>query len=1012
MPIDGRGVWFASIIRAFDGRRDGVGVNPVGHRLDVRLLGQIAVEVDGSDCNITSGRQKAILALLASESGQVVSVDRIVDTVWGETPPPSATNALQVHVSALRKALGPAGVAVETRSPGYVLETTRPDVQVAVDALDFEQLARTKLASGDGPTWDSIASLWTGTPFGSMLDAPFAGLFGERLSELYRGVLEARCDDQLARGMHEQLVPDMQSYVEAEPYRERRWRQWVLALYRCGRQSEALATFQRARQRLIDDLGIEPGPALAALEYAVLAQDAALELLPLTLSGSPVPRPSTPTIGRDDDIERVAARLAPDGDARIVTLTGPGGVGKTRLAQEVARRLAIDYRGRIAFCDLSDIIEAELVLPELARIAGISAGADPVDAIVAATTVPALIVVDNAEQVTAGALRLAEVTQRSECRFLITSRVALRLSGEHVVAVSPLGVGFAAALFRQRVEAVAPGQYVDDGTARKLAEAVDGLALAIELAAALARVMSPDDIVRELSTATSGLEALSGGSNDLPARHRSLTAAMAWGIQLLSDRARSLLGCLGSFATAFGLHDVVWLAPADFSRDEAAVRELLTELVDSSLVFRQGSALTMLTTVRAYVRSLTSLEEQRALADRHAEWVRHVVDDIGARLEAGIDEAAAMTEFAERLPDLRAAFRHLQSCGRTDDAVRIILGTRSCWVQQGSLAEALRSLNEIDDDTVGSGERQVLTPLIRFQAMAFRGLLAKAMGDRRTGVPLLERAAVDLRRVAPASIDLLNTLCHLAADRAETGDHESAAALADEAVAVAEATGASGTVAMAWDLTGYVAGLAGHRDLAVAAARHAVETERERPTLQLPHALSALAEALAAAGQTEEAAAIARQAVEQAKLFAVAPTLVAEVDRRVSAALASVDPAAAAKQLASAAASYAAVGMEESLAESLLGLAGLVERVDPIAAARLLGASAGPRYLEGPRRTDIEAHVEARIGRAAYNAEHLAGSLLDPDATSRLAADAARSMADQRQLPTGSSPNLDRYDLA
>ncbi|MEY2399956.1 MAG: hypothetical protein QOJ08_67, partial [Ilumatobacteraceae bacterium] len=731
-------------------------VKPIGHTLDVRLLGSISAVVDGADCGVKSGRQKSILALLASEAGQIVSVDRILDAVWGETPPPSATNALQVHMSALRKALGPAGGAVETRSPGYVLDTTRPDVAVTVDALVFEQLARTKLASGEGPTWDDIASLWTGTPFDSMLDAPFAGLVGERLSELHRGVVEARCDDHLGRGLHEQLIADMQAYVEAEPYRERRWRQWVLALYRCGRQSEALDVFQRARRRLIDDLGIEPGPALVALEHAILAQDPALELDTPTFAGSPVPRPSTATIGREADIERVMALLSPGGQARIVTLTGPGGVGKTRLSQEVARRLAADYGGRVAYCDLSDIVDSELVLPELAKSAGVLPGTDPVQAIALATTIPTLIVVDNAEQVTAGATQLAQLAQQSECRFLVTSRVALRLSGETVVALDLLGIEPAAALFQQRVQALAPGVVIDDGVARKVAEAVDGLALAIELAAALSRVLSPDEIVRELSSEASGLGALTGGSTDAPARHRSLTATLSWSIDLLSDRAESLLACLGSFATAFSLHDIASLAPADIRRDKAEMRELVAELVDSSLVFRQGPALTMLTTVRAHVRSLSNPEERDALADRHADWVLHVVDDIGGRLEEGVDEAEAMTEFAERLPELRAAFRHLLSHGRADDAARIILDTRSCWVQQGSLGEALRFLTEIDrakeTGSDGAAGRHALTPLLGFRAMALRGLVAKVMGDRSTGVPLLERAAIELRRDAPNSV--------------------------------------------------------------------------------------------------------------------------------------------------------------------------------------------------------------------------------------------------------------------
>jgi len=964
------------------------------HVLAIRLLGTVAAKVNGVNCRITSGRQRSILALLASEAGQVLSTDQLVNAVWGDAPPPSAINALQVHVSGLRSVLGVGGVAIQTRPPGYVLDTTRFDVTVSVDALEFEQMVRAKLASGGGPSWDSIDALWTGEPFGGAFDAVYGGFFVERLVELHRGVVEARCDDQLARGLHDQLVADMEAYVEAEPYRECRWRQWVLALYRCGRQSDALATFQRGRHRLIDDLGIEPGPALSALEHAILAQDPALELAP-SWAGSPVPRPSTLTVGRLDEIEHVVHLLAPGGAARIVTLVGPGGVGKTRLAQEVAARLADGYCGRISFCDLSNIIDAELVVPELARCLGVSAIGDPVRAIVVATAVPTLIVVDNAEQVTAAAVHLGHMSQTSECRFLVTSRVPLRLSGEHVVPVRPLEIGFAAELFQRRVDSVSPGLAVGDDTARQVAGAVDGLALAIELAAALSRVMSPNDIVRELSNASAGLDALTAGAADTPSRHRSLTAALAWSVQLLSDPARSLLLCLGPFAAGFSLQDVAWLAPPDLRGHDALVRDLVGELVDSSLVTRHSGAFAMLTTVRAYIRSLIPADQQMVLANRHAEWVGHTVDDLEERLKVATTEAVAISEFVERLPDLRAAYQHLRFCGRTDRALRIIVGTRLCWVQSGSLGEALRLLNDVEVDIVA--KRTTVEPAVRVQSVAFRGLLAKVMGDRHTGIPLLEQAATELRQAKSASTDLVNTLCHLAADRAETGDHEVAGGLAREAIAVAEATGSAANIGMTWDLAGYVAGLAGNRELAIAAARHAVEISRHIP-MQLPQALSGLAEALAAARQTEEAVAVSRHAVEQAKAFSMAPTMIAEVNRRTSAALATVDPAAAAIQLASAAASYAAVGMEESLAETLSELAAVVEVVDPAVAVRLLGASSGTAVVNTETRASIESRLRERVGRSRFDAERLAGKFLDTDAMARLAVEAANAVTSHHQL--------------
>ena len=963
------------------------------HVLRVMVLGTVRAEVDGRPVRIASRRQQAVLAVLASEAGHTVSAERLIDAVWGDDAPPSANAAVHVHVSGVRKALGEAATALVTRSPGYTLAVDQVDVAVEVDAQQFAECAR-RAAAGTANADPSIAlSMWAGEPFDGLQDGDYFRGRAESLHELQRALREAHVDAELAAGRHESLAPEMEAYVEEEPYREGRWRQWMLVLYRAGRQSESLAVFQSARKRLIDDLGLQPGPALVAMEHAVLAQDTSLDLDPLQngFHGIPLPVPATRTIGRDDDIARVAAMVTSAGAPRVTAIIGPGGTGKTRLATEVGARLLDHFADRVAMCDLSDLADPELVLGQIAAAFGLATGGDPAAAIEAAITAPTLLVLDNMEHVIGAALDVARVVEQTGCHFLVTSRVPMRIRAEQVYWLAPLDPGAALTLFRERVRAVTNDLEVMDATAAAIVEQVDALPLGIELAASMCRVHSPADVARHLG---SGSMQAAAGAADLPSRQRSLAAVLDWSVQLLTPRGADLLPRLAVSASTFEPEDVA--AVCDDSFDDASLLADLTELVDSSLVTRRPGGLTLASTVRAYLQGIPVAGGRDRLADRHADWVMQNVFELRDAMRSGPDGPDLMRRFEAGLPDFRAGRVHMMATKRYVDAADVVLRTKSLWLHAGLLDESERYLAELSDSHLPAQDQ--------LRVDAFRGLLVRAMGQRELGVSLLTRAVEGLRQTDPTSVDLLNSLCHLAADNAENGAHDVAAEFAREAVAVAERSGNRGDEAMAWDLAGYVAGLGGHHQLAIEAARKAVELEQDAGAYQRLLSLSGLAEALAVGGRYEEAAQIARHAADVAEGFTSSPTVLGEAGRRLGIALGPTSPALAGRHLAAAAASYAAIGARESLHETLLELARLAASTSPIRAAQLAGAASHTVFADHPKLTDLRCSLAESLGTDRRDAQWALGTLLTADAAARLADVVALDLRGEHHTPPTRPP--------
>ncbi len=584
---------------------------------------------------------RALLARLALAPGRVVSVDALTDALWGEELPADAGNALQLRVSKLRRALVAAGVpgdVLVTQAPGYRLAVD-PE---AVDAVRFERLlARARALTADPraalDVVEEALALWRGPALSDVGDAEWAAAEGLRLEELRLGALEDRLELLLETGRHAEGTAELERLAALHPLRERLHRLLIVALYRAGRQADALAVYQRLRERLADELGIDPAPELQALATAVLRQQ-----VPGPRSPAPPPSPSapalpqrlSPVVGREQDLATAFEQLRL---GRLVTLTGPGGVGKTTLALEAARGAGPEVADEVRLVRLAAVDPGGDVPAAVARELGVQVAGGG-DAAVAAVlgflgTRRVLLVVDNCEQVVDAVAAFVE-RLLSACpgvRVLATSREALAVPGEVQVAVHPLGlpedpsiessVGASPAvqLFVERARGVRPafGLTPDNGPlVASICRRLDGVPLALELAAARVKALPLEEIAARLDDR---FALLTAGPRTAEARHRTLRAALDWSHDLLTDDERTVLRRLSVFRggwTVEAAEDVC--AGGGIGRGD--VLDLLLRLVDRSLVVPAADSgrFRMLVTIRDYAEArLREAGEADAVRERH-----------------------------------------------------------------------------------------------------------------------------------------------------------------------------------------------------------------------------------------------------------------------------------------------------------------------------------------------------------------------------------------------------------
>jgi predicted ATPase/DNA-binding SARP family transcriptional activator len=847
-----------------------------------------------------TGRQATLLICLLIRAGEVVSRDELIDALWGESPPQTAANALQVLVHALRKELGQERIA--TVPPGYQLVTEAGEVDVARFARLVAQ-GRMELAEGnaDGAaaTLRDALALWRGPALPEVAYEEFAQGEIARLEELRLVALEERNDADLALARHVELVPELEALVAAHPTRERLVGQLMLALYRAGRQTDALAVFRNARGVLEEKLGLEPGPELRELQRAILRHDEHLRVEPPELRARRhLPAPQTALVGRRQELEDLGGLLrAPD--VRLVTLTGPGGSGKTRLAIQAAHALADAFPDGVHFVDLSHLREPGLVSVAIAGALGVGERADTATAdAVAAHLRPLrlLLLLDNFEVVDEAAPLLAELLGAAPgLALLVTSRTPLRLTAEHEYRVRPLPLDDAVQLFAARMRAVAPGfrrQSEEAEEVTELCRRLDCLPLALELAAARTREYSPG----ELLTALPGtLELGEGGARDLPARQRTLRATIGWSYDLLTREEQDAFSRLGVFAGGCTVDSALAVAGAD--------RRTLAALVAQSLVQERPGhdgepRYSLLETVREYAFELLGSNADE-VERRHAEFFADLAEALRQEPDPG-------QNFWPRLDaehdNLRAALAWCEDAGAAAIEIRLVHAVGNFWYMRGHLREGRVRL----DRALRHGDE--MSASVRAPMLVQGARLAMNLGDypgmKAYAEQSLEvaRGLGDQQAVAEA-LDVLGTAV------SHEGGTARAREMHEEALGIYRELGVDRGLANSLGNLGYMALIDGDYERAIALSAESAELfgKIERPaSMAIPLVNQGMAAFLD--GQPEEALARFRQGLALARDSGYSGAMVYCVEGVAAVLAASGDAERAATLLGAAGAHAEAIG--------------------------------------------------------------------------------------------------------
>lgn len=619
------------------------------------ILGPLEVLDDGEALALGGPRQRAVLARLLLDPGHVVSAERLIDDVWNGQPPRSAAKTLQKYIWQLRKVLP--DQVLHTRGAGYLLDVDPNHL----DARSFERLLDTN-------QYTEALGLWRGEVLSDLPDLAFADAERARLEELRMFALESRLEDDLAAGRHAAAVGELTELVEAHPLRERLTSLLMLALYRSGRQVEALRAFDRHRRKLRDELGIDPAVALRDLEAAILRHDPALEPPSPPGGGARPPKGNLPLtltsfVGRVDELGAADRAVA---ENRFVTLTGPGGVGKTRLAVELGKRVAERFPGGVWLVDLGGVQTPNLIPMALASALAIDARHAPDELIAVAAGLarrpPCLVILDNCEHVVEAAAAAVKGLLRNvqHLRMLATSRRPLGVDGEFVRPLQPLPEGDAVALFADRARlAAAGGPGASANQAQEVCRRLDGLPLAIELVASQLRVLHADEIIDRL---TDTLTFHRTAANASPRQH-TLAATVQWSHDLLPQAVQSTFARLAVFVSSFTLRAAEEVCAHRGDGENSSTAEVfdhIATLVDHSLLVRDDAMTTpsryrLLETLRLFAAARLAETAQAHRTHRaHAQYYLSIAEEHAER-QYGRAEMQSRSAIEAEEPNIHAA---------------------------------------------------------------------------------------------------------------------------------------------------------------------------------------------------------------------------------------------------------------------------------------------------------------------------------------------------------------------
>ncbi len=655
--------------------------------MNVRILGDLAVLRGTDSSNLGGYKQRSLLGFLLVNQLDWMTPSQCIEAVWGESPPDGAIKSLQTYVFNLRKILEPAH---EKGQPWDRLQSSdrgyRISENVTTDVEEFRKLVELARRARDNGRIDEALELatkavehYSGDPLGDLGGEHWALAFVNRLREEWLDVLDLQIQAELAFAHHEDLIPRLEEMVERNPLRESTWGHLMLALYRSGRQADALRTFQRLSRHLGEELGIEPGPEVTALEQRILEHDPSLDL-PKSSKGN-IPAPITNLVGRSAERSQIAD-LADV--SRLLTIMGPPGAGKTRLAIETALDLAHRYPDGVWMVEMAPLATSAQMWAELFGSLGVGNPPDmtPGEIVDASlSTKKTLIVLDNCEHMVDEVITLIRTVlgRSQDIRIIATSRRALGIPGEVTLTIPGLsieattGPSEAASMFIDRVTEIDPTLDLTDRleTVEAIVARLDGLPLAIELAAARMRVLDVESLLQRMEHR---FETLASGTH-AGGHHRSLRRLVDWSYDLLTADQQKAYRWIAAFPggcnpTSMGhIVEQAGLAPE-------ATLELVDALVSSSLlVIERGAAGTryrMLETIREHaLGELRDSGEENAALQAQFDWVRDFSWSNKQRL-ASAEGKEALAEGLAEADNMQAAMNWAIA---SDPASAVRLGT-------------------------------------------------------------------------------------------------------------------------------------------------------------------------------------------------------------------------------------------------------------------------------------------------------------------------------------------------